>query len=128
MADAQGLIADLDDDLAESGEDIVLRRVVGTLPNTVNVDVTVRAVVRSYQPDELINGITQTESLVIISPTQIATAQWPGGELPSSTVANPSLPRKGDKAVIAGRVRNIEVAQPFVVEGELVRIEMRVLG
>ncbi len=122
------LIAALDRHLARAGADIVLRRVVGQAPNLVNIDVTVRAAVRSYQPTELVDGISQTDSFVIISPTHIAAAQWPGGELPSATVADPSLPRRLDRVIIAGRVRNVEVVDPLYVEGELVRIEMRVLG
>lgn len=123
-----GEIAALDAHLAIAGSDIKLRRVVGGAPNLVNVDVTVRAAVRSYQPTELVNGISQTDSKVIISPTQIARAQWPGGELPSATVVDPSLPRRNDKLVVAGRVRNVEAVDPFYIADELVRIEMRILG
>lgn len=123
-----GEVEALDAALKTAGADIILRRVVGMAPNSINIDVTVRAAVRSYQAAELVGDIKQTDSKVIISPTQIAQAQWPGGELPSSSVADPSLPRKGDRMVIAGRVRNIEVVDPFYVDDELVRIEMRVLG
>lgn len=112
-------IAALDNALARAGSDITLRRVTGTAPSLTNTDVTVRATVRSYQPQELVGGIAQIDSHVIISPTQIVAANWPG---------DGSLPRKLDKMVIAGRVRNIEVVDPIYVGGELVRLEMRVLG
>lgn len=121
-------IADLDDALADYGTDVVLRRVSGTAPNQTNTDVTVRAAVRSYQPNELVGGINQTDSLVIISPTQIAAAGWPAGESASTTVADPTLPRRLDKMIIAGRARNIEVVDPIYLGGELVRIEIRVIG
>jgi hypothetical protein len=120
------LIAALDAALAQAGEDTILRRIVGTAPNTINIDVVVRASVRSFQPVELVGGISQTDSHVIISPTQIANAQWPGGELPSPTVANPTLPRINDRLIINGRVRSIQVVDPIYIGGELVRIEMRV--
>lgn len=123
-----GEIEALDAALERAGADIILRRVVGTAPNTISIDVTVRAAVRSYQAAELVGDIKQTDSKVIISPTQIAQAQWPGGELPSATVVDPSLPRKLDKMVIDGRVRTIEVVDPFYVNDVLVRLEMRVLG
>lgn len=113
------LVDALDAALAARGTDIVLRRVTGTAPSTSNTDVTVRAAVRSYQPQELVNGISQTDGGVIVSPTQILAANWPG---------DGSLPRKLDKIVMAGRVRDIEVVDPIYINDELVRIEMRVLG
>lgn len=122
-------IAALDNALLRGGSDITLRRITGTVPSLTNVDVTVRASVRSYQPQELVGGISQTDSQVIISPTQIAALPWPGnGEVASATVADPTLPRKGDKFVIAGRVRNIEVVDPIYLNGELVRLDIRVSG
>lgn len=92
----------------------MLRRIVGTHPQTW-FDVTCQASVRGYPLEQLIGGITQTDSFVILSPTQIA--QWVGG-----------VPRVNDKAIIQGRVRNVQFVNPIYVGGELVRIEMRVLG
>jgi hypothetical protein len=43
-------------------------------------------------------------------------------------VVNPSLPRINDTAVINGRKRTIQVVDPIYVQGDLVRIDMRVLG
>jgi hypothetical protein len=122
-------VAALDAHLLRAGNDITLRRVTGSAPGVSNVDVTVRAAVRSYQPQELVGGIAQTDSLAIISPTQIAALPWPGnGEVASATVADPALPRRNDKLVIAGRVRNIEAVMPIYLDGVLVRIELRVNG
>lgn len=122
-------ITALDDALKRAGSDITLRRVTGQAPTTANSDVTVRAAVRSFQPQELVGGISQTDSHVIISPTQIVAAGWPGdGETPSSSIPDPTLPRINDKLVIAGRVRNVKVVQPIYINGELVRIEMDVTG
>ncbi len=114
--------------LATAGEDIVLRRIYGQAPRTNNVDVTIRAAVRTFSPSELLGGIMQTDSKVIISPTDIANAQWPGGEIASSTTADPTLPQITDRVIIQGRTRTIAVVQPIYVDGELVRIEMRVNG
>jgi hypothetical protein len=127
VSDPEGLIASLDAALLANGEDVILRRQVGERPNVVNIDIGVRAGVRSYQPHELVGDIKQTDSHVIISPTQIREAQWPGGSLPNQKV-DPSLPRMADRCIIAGRDRAVEVVNPFYVNGELVRIEMRVLG
>lgn len=119
----------LDRALAKAGQTIVLRRLYGQAPNVVNVDSpAIPAAVRSPSNEELAAGYAQTDSVVILSPTGIADAQWPGGELPSATVADPSMPRRNDKVVIDVRARNVELVKPFVVGGELVRIEMRVLG
>lgn len=123
-------IAALDEALARAGEDVVLRRIIGIAPNTSNSDVEVRATVRSYRnrDEEIAAGIFQDILLVIMSPTEIAKAQWPGGELASSTVAQPDVPRKNDKLIIGGRVRNIENVDLINIGDELVRIDLRVLG
>lgn len=124
-------IAELDKSLAEDGEDIILRRVVGAT-NQAFIDVTCRAFVRGYAANELIGGITQQDSKVILSPTQINAANWPGGQPVSNAQfqADPRIPSKnrGDKCVMGGRVRNVESATGIPIDGVLVRIEMRVLG
>lgn len=128
MDSPQSLIADLDDAL-EVGQSIILRRLYGQAPNVVNVDSPpLPAAVRSPDSEELAAGYAQTDSVVILSPTGLAAAQWPGGELPSASVANPAMPRKNDKAIFDGRVRNVELVKPFVIANVLVRIELRVLG
>lgn len=120
----------LDEALLAAGEDVILRRIVGTGASAVNVDVTVRASVRAFAPDELVGTLSQSDSNVIISPTQIMAAQWPGGQPVSGAIhqADPRVPKVGDKAIIQGRVRNITFVEPILVAGELVRIEMTVAG
>lgn len=119
--------ATLNSQLAEHGEDIELQRLTGT--QLIPFKVTVRAFVRGYSADELIGGITQSDSRVILSPTEIEASGWPGPESPAgSTTGDIRVPRKNDKAVIAGRKRNVESAVGIEVAGELVRIEMRVTG
>lgn len=128
MSDVAGHIAALDDALADEGEDIILRRVVGAA-NQVNVDVAVRAGVRSPTTEELVAGITQDELFCIFSPTQIDAAQWPGGQSPT-VIEDPRIPSKnrGDKAFIRNRWRAVQWGQGFYPQGSLVRIEMRVMG
>ncbi|HVL73891.1 MAG TPA: hypothetical protein VM434_18620 [Beijerinckiaceae bacterium] len=120
----------LDRALARAGEDVILRRVVGSGAAAVNIDVKVRASVRSPRSDELAAGIAQTESIVVMSPSGIAAAQWPGGEVQNVVggVLDPSLPRKGDWLVIAGKPRRIEHVAPIRIGDEVVRFKMRVLG
>lgn len=121
-------IAALDDALIEAGEDIILRRVVGSV-NQVFVDVQCRASVRSPRAEELSSAITQDELFCIMSPTQINEAQWPGGQPPTVT-DDPRIPSKnrGDRAFVRQKWRTVQWGQGLYPEGELVRIEMRVLG
>lgn len=118
--------AALDRALARKGETITLRRQTGSSIQAV-FEVTGKAIVRGYSPRDLIGGITQTDSLVIMSPTNIFGAQWPGGRAPGSFV-DPRIPVKGDRVIIQGRVRMVEAVGPVFVGDELVRIEMRVVG
>jgi hypothetical protein len=124
-------IADLDASLAEHGQDIVLRRVKGAnLASQQNVDVTCRAFVRGYEPNELVNGITQQDRKVILSSTQIDTAGWPADEADSTSEVDARVPRKnrGDRCKIAGNWCSVEAAEPIYIDGILVRINMRARG
>lgn len=123
-------IADLDAALARVGEDVILRRVSGVAPNAVNADVIVRATVNDYAPNELVGGIVQTDSKVILSPTQITAAGWPNPVITAIPPFNPDphIPKIGDKAIISGKLRNIAFVNSLTVANELVRIEMRVSG
>lgn len=119
-------IAALDRAVARTGETIILRRTTGTNPQTW-IDVELMAVVRGYKPVELVGGLAQTDAFVALSPTDINRAQWPGGQSPSAT-GDARVPRKGDRVVMQGRARNVETVAPIYVRGELVRVEMRVIG
>lgn len=123
-----GTIARLDESLARRGQDIVLRKVIGTA-NQAFVDVDVRAHVSGFRPEELIagSGITQDFCKVIMSPTEIDRAEWPGG-VPAEFIGDARVQIKGWKAVIDGRARTIEAAVPMRSRGELVRLELTVAG
>jgi hypothetical protein len=117
-------IQELDRSLAADGEDFTLRRVTGTTSQT-NTDVTCRGLVRAYTPEELTPTVIQGDSRIILSPTQIEAASWPGV---SAGALDARVPRRGDKALVQGRVRNIEAAAPIYLDGILVRIELQVRG
>jgi hypothetical protein len=126
-------IADLDAVLLADGEDIELRRLITAGTSQMNVRVDCRAFVRNYGAEELVGGITQEQVRVTISPSEIIAANWPGPWTPSANEptkpdTDRRVPRKNDKCVIKGKVRNIEVAMPIYVDNELVRINLRVLG
>jgi len=108
-------IADLDAAFARGrGENIVIRRYTATTGNPrPKIDIPVRATVRPVKPEELIGGIDQTFSKVVLSPTGLSSL----------------LPlKKGDKAVIQGRERSIEFPQPIFDGNVLVRINLLVAG
>lgn len=109
------LIADLDATLAGAGETITLRRYTaptGTPRPKTDIE-NVPAAVRAVKAEEIIGAIDQSASTVVVSPTGIAAL----------------LPlRKGDKAVIQGRERNIEFPKPIYVQNVLVRIDLLVVG
>ena len=122
-------IAALDNALAQSGEDVVLRRVTGEA-NQAPIDVVCRALVRAGKTDELAGGAARGTFDVIISPTQILEAQWPGGMPVSAAVrkTDPRMPRADDVLIVQGKQRAVQAVRPFLVQGEIVRIELIVNG
>lgn len=122
-------IADLDAALLSDGEDIILRRLTlaGTEGLQIPFAVKCRAFVRGYQLNELVNGITQQDAKVILSPTQIIGAGWrSSASVPAGHDGR--VPVKGNETDIAGKTRQVEAAVGIYIANELVRIEMRVLG
>jgi hypothetical protein len=127
------LIAALDGALSATGEDVILRRTVGSAPNQVNIDVMCRARVNAVTDTQLVAGIPATDLNVIISPTQINNAQWPGGSVPALPPFNldQRVPRAGptDKVLMRGQPpKAVSFSDPKFINGELVRINMRVSG
>lgn len=127
MSEASDAVAALDDALAAAGQDIRLIRLTGT--QMIPYEVTCRAMVRGYQPSELVGSISQQDSMVILSPTEIDRKGWPG---PASSAATDTsdrrVPRKGDRVVISGKARTVEAAVGITMADELVRIELQVKG
>ena len=106
-------ISTLNRQIAKKGQPVQFQR---TVVNASPIVIETRAFVRGYRPNELVGGITQADSQAILSPDDFVAA----GLDP--------LPRKGDKLVIAGRLRIIEVANLTRVGTEVVRLDLRVIG
>ncbi len=116
----------LDRQLAENGEDCVLRRRDGN-PLT-DEDVTVRASVRGLRGDELVGTATQAWSKAVITMTQILAVGWPAGHAVTPGGVDPRLPRANDFFVVKGKQRQIMFADPVSVGGTVVRVNMTVAG
>ncbi len=107
-------IADLDKALAETGQNVTLRRY--TAPSgspRPKTDLGVRAFVRPLKDEELVGRFDHTYSKVIFSPTDSAAL------LPM---------KKDDKVVIDDRERNVEFPKHIRYQDVLVRIELLVAG
>ena len=101
-------IALLDRNVEQHGQTVILRRGA--------TDLSILAFVRDFRPDEIVGGIAQGDSNVVVSPTQIA-----GSPFAESILRN-------DKVVIRGRVRNVQSADPILIADQLVRINLQVRG
>jgi hypothetical protein len=112
-------IARLDDGLVRAGGIITLRRVVGTR-DPVNVDVDLPAGVRGGASVEIGGGIYEGGINVILSPTGIAAAGWPG--------TDETLPKRMDRVIFAGAVYTVGPVTPFFMGETLVRIELSAKG
>lgn len=108
-------IASLDSALAAKGARISVYRYIGApgkdAPKNEVADVP--AFVRAVSADQLVGTIDQTGLNVVLSPTLLADL----------------LPlKKGDKLLIDGRERNIELVKPISMQTTLVRINLVVIG
>lgn len=110
------VIASLDRQLAAHGQDVVLRRRIGTTDTFYSLPV--RALLRGYNPNQLVGNIKQTDSMFIISPTLFVPG-WGGADL---------LPKITDFILDGARQRKIESTDAVVMNGVVVRIEGRILG
>lgn len=116
----------LDRQLAEHGEDCILRRKEGQ--PLVEKDVTVRASVRGLRGDEIVGTATQAYSKAVISMTQILAAGWPAGHTVTPGAVDPRIPRANDFLVVKGKARQIMFADPVAVDGTVVRVNLTVAG
>ena len=108
-------IASLDRQLAQNSQTVILRRYTGVGAARVSADTAVRAFVRDYQPDELVGGITQGDTQIVLSPTDVLAG---GG----------AMPQKGDQIIIDGKLRMIVAAPPVRVGNVVARINLQVKG
>ncbi len=130
--DPEEAIAEMDAALEIGGEDVVLRRIFGMAPNTANVDVTVRARTDAVSTQEIAAGIRETDLWAHFSPTQIDAAQWPGGQMPGLMPPfdfDPRIPIIGkDFLIVENRIRIIALVDTMVINGVIVRFNVRVTG
>jgi hypothetical protein len=119
----QEAIAALDAGLAQAGETIRLMRLASPPASGIAAVVTCLAAVRGYDPSDISpgSGITQQDQKMILSPTLIVAAGWPGAGLSP-------VPRQGDRIVSNRGPLTIQDAAGTYVQDVLVRIEARVRG
>lgn len=101
-------IAMLERQLTAHGQDIVVRKT-----NSATDQVTVRAKVRFYKPDEVVGIIVAGDSKIVISPTGLESF---------------GVPPSNGFVVVDGAPRRIIAANPIHIAGELVRIDLQVRG
>jgi hypothetical protein len=121
-----GAIARLDAALAQHGEDIILRRTVRRSGVDVVVDVACRAFVRAVSAQEIVGSIKATDVNVVISPTEILAAGWPGQDdvTPAGLNADQHHPRITDTAIVQGKPRQVRLSKPILMGGTWVRCDM----
>lgn len=124
------VIAALDRQLARHGEDIVISRVVKRGGVNVTVSLTCRAFVQAVSADEIAGKITVDDLKVIISPTQIIAAGWPGADenIVAGNAVDQRIPKSSDKVLVQGRPREIKAPKPKLLDGVWVRSDMVVAG
>lgn len=120
----------LDAALARSGEEIVLTRTVRRSGSDITVPVTCRAAVRALKLEEVVGNFQMSDQLVILSPSQIFAAAWPGqdDDIPVGSTVDHRIPRANDIVKARGRDMRVILPKSFFVAGELVRIELVVRG
>lgn len=112
-------IQELNASLADVGETVKIRRLVGTALSPISC--TVRALVRRSMDTQLVGTTTQEVGRAVLSPSELTAAGWPGPPNP--------VPRGNDKLVdTAGQVYNIESSLPIYVDDVLVRIDLKFVG
>lgn len=104
--------------LDQVGEVVLIRRYTGAGASRPRFDVSVKARVVEYEPNELAGLIVQGDRKLIVLAQDLIDAQFP-------------IPlRKGDKAVVRGKELNIEAPDDNTrrVRGELIAYELQVRG
>lgn len=122
----EGIISRLDAALERRKLTVTLQRItIGPGAAQIPFSVECPASVRDYKAQELIGGIIQGDSEVIISPTPIIAGQWTSG---ATGAVDNRVPIKGNRVIIAGRPRSVLAVDPTYVGETLVRIAMTVRG
>lgn len=126
MSAPNDYITSLDRANLAAGEDIVLKRLEpGSNPPAYR-SVTCRATVRGMRPEEVIGTIKLTDVRVIISPTEIDRASWPG--LSTGKQADKPVPMINDKVIVKGREMQVSFVDLIYVAGAWVRANLIASG
>ena len=74
------------------------------------------------------SGVVLGDSKLVMSPTQIDAAQWPGGYVVGPTTAGDQrVPKPGiDQVIVQGKTRSIAAAAPTYIDGTLVRLDLTI--
>ena len=125
------MIGSLDSFLRTAGEDIILRRTTAG----ADADQTVRASVRAAsltrsRNNQLMDGTSQDDLLIVMSMSEIRASGWPnvGAAQAAPYNVDVSIPRRGDKVIVKGRLYRLEVVNPIAVANEVVRVTMTTKG
>lgn len=111
--DAAQALRDYREMITDVGQDVAIRRYVGTGPSRTSSDVSTKAYVRSYRSDELIGSIAQGDQ-VAITLVEALTAI-----LPVTT---------SDFLVVNGREYAIKNPMKRVMSGTLIALEIHAKG
>ncbi|SEM68995.1 hypothetical protein SAMN04515666_11925 [Bosea lupini] len=103
-------IAMLDRQLAAHGSMVTLTRAGGAL-----ADLTCRAFVRDFKPDELVGSIQQGDRLAVLSPTPLTPAGW-------------IAPKEGDRVRSNGQWFRVQAPDPIAINDVVVRVELHLRG
>ena len=100
------------------GQVAQLRRLNGAGGTLTWHEVSVRAFMRQFRPDEIVpgSGILQGDRMIIIGTAEIDAAQWP------------APPRRDDKLLIDGRLLNVQAVEIRHIGGVVERYDMVVRG
>jgi hypothetical protein len=101
--------------ISQFGQPVTLQRMSGTTTQ-IRHDVVCQAIVRGYEPVQLIGSIIQGDRQVTTTNAEIADAQWPGP------------PRSGDRCVIDGRTTTIQACDIRRLRNEIVLHLIQVRG
>jgi hypothetical protein len=113
MVNPAYVAATVADAVEQVGKPCSLRRLTGS---NHYFEVIVRAVVRGYHPDDMVEGIAAGDMQAILGNNEIAAAQWPGP------------PRKGDQLSVDGRTWTIQGNNNADVHGLMAMHRLQIRG
>lgn len=116
-------IAALDDALETAGETVTLRRLAKPPATGIIAEVVCKGLLRGYAPSDLVpgTGIGQQDQKMILSPSAIIAAGWPGG-------GGSPVPQQGDRLRTNRGTLTVQAAAGIYMADTLVRIELQAKG